>query len=141
MKKKSTNRKAFTLVELLVVIAIIGLLVSLVGPKFFGQVDKAKNQTVKAQLQMISSALDAFRLDTGRYPTNEEGLKILWKKESSIPGFTGMYLPKPLKNDPWGHPYIYMPTNDEGFDYTLKSYGADGKEGGENKNKDFSVWE
>jgi len=135
------TRKAFTLVELLVVIAIIGLLVSLVGPKFFGQVDKAKEQTVKAQLQMISSALDSFRLDTGRYPTNEEGLKILWQKESNIAGFTGMYLPKPLKNDSWGNPYIYLNTNSEGFDYTLKSYGADGKEGGDKKNKDFSVWE
>jgi general secretion pathway protein G len=139
--KYNKKRKAFTLVELLVVIAIIGLLVSLVGPKFFGQVDKAKEQTVKAQLQMISSALDAFRLDTGRYPTNEEGLKILWQKEASIAGFTGMYLPKPLKNDPWGHSYIYSNTNDNGFDYTLKSYGADGKEGGDKKNRDFSVWE
>ena len=75
--KRTSTRKAFTLVELLVVIAIIGLLVSLVGPKFFGQVDKAKVQTTKAQLQMISSALDSFRLDTGRYPTDEEGLKSM----------------------------------------------------------------
>lgn len=140
MKMKKT-RKAFTLVELLVVIAIIGLLVSLVGPKFFGQVDKAKEQTVKAQLQMISSALDAFRLDTGRYPTDNEGLQILWQKESNIPGFTGMYLPKPLKNDAWGNAYVYGNGNNEGYDYTLKSYGADGKEGGDQKNRDYSVWE
>jgi general secretion pathway protein G len=52
-----------------------------------------------------------------------------------------MYLPKPLKNDPWGHSYIYSDSNDNGFDYTLKSYGADGKEGGDNKNRDYSVWE
>lgn len=141
MRRERKSRNAFTLVELLVVIAIIGLLVSLVGPKFFGQVDKAKVQTVKAQLQMISSALDSFRLDTGRYPTDEEGLKILWQRKSDIPGFTGMYLPKPLKNDPWGHPYVYSRSNNEGYDYTLKSYGADGKEGGENNNRDYSVWE
>ena len=76
--KKRLNRKGFTLIELLVVMIIIGLLASLVAPKLFNKLESSKRKTAKAQIQMIETALDAFRLDVGRYPTTQEGLKVLW---------------------------------------------------------------
>lgn len=135
------NRSAFTLVELLVVIIIIALLSSLVAPKFFGKLDNAKVKTAAAQLNMLSSALDTFRLDVGRYPTTEEGLKVLWVKESTIKGWNGPYLPKKVEADTWGTAYQYKYPGSNNEDYDLFSYGADGKAGGDDDKKDISVWE
>jgi len=135
------QKRGFTLVELLVVIVIIGLLASLVAPKLFGKLEDAKVKTAKAQLSMISTALDAFKLDVGRYPTTQEGLKVLWSDPGNIPNWNGKYLPKPIKKDPWGHPYYYKSPGEDGEPYDLKSLGADGQLGGTGENKDISVWE
>jgi general secretion pathway protein G len=135
------KRSAFTLVELLVVIIIIALLSSLVAPKFFGKLDDAKVKTAKAQLEMLSTALDTFRLDLGRYPTTEEGLNILWVKESSVKGWNGPYLPKKVLADSWKNAYIYKYPGKNKNDYDLYSLGADGKVGGEDDKADISVWE
>jgi general secretion pathway protein G len=135
------SRKAFTLVELLVVIIIIALLSSLVAPKLFGKLDDAKVKTAYSQLQLLSTALDSFRLDTGRYPTSEEGLKILWTKKSEIKGWNGPYLPKKLKGDPWDMPYQYISPGKDGNEYDLFSFGADGAEGGSDDKADISVWD
>ena len=135
------KKKSFTLIELLVVIVIIGLLASLVAPKLFGKLEDAKVKTAKAQLSMISTALDAFRLDVGRYPTTQEGLKVLWRNPGNIPNWHGKYLPKPILKDPWGHPYYYKQPGPDGEPYELKSFGADGKPGGTGENKDISVWQ
>ena len=141
MKNKS-KRSAFTLIELLVVIVIIGLLASLVAPKFFGKLDDAKVKTAKAQVEMLSTSLDAFRLDTGRYPTTSEGLKVLWQKRNSeIRGFSGPYLPKPVKEDPWGYGYQYKGDSKEDNPYELYSFGSDGAQGGADDAKDVSIWE
>ena len=134
-------RSAFTLVELLVVIIIIALLSSLVAPKFFGKLDNAKVKTTAAQLNMLSSALDTFRLDVGRYPSTEEGLKSLWVKESAIKGWNGPYLPKKVEEDTWGTAYQYKIPGQNNEDYDLFSFGADGKVGGDEDKKDISVWE
>lgn len=139
--KRNNKKKAFTLVELLVVIVIIALLSSLVAPKFFGKLDDAKVKTAYTQMQMLSTSLDSFRLDVGRYPSTEEGLKELWIKESDIKGWNGPYLPKKVDEDPWGNPYSYKKPGSDGNEYNLLSLGADGKEGGENDSADISVWE
>ena len=140
--RKNRDREAFTLIELLVVIVIIGLLAGLVAPKFFGQLENAKIKTAGAQIEMISTALDTFRLDTNRYPTDSENLKVLWaKKSSSIRGFNGPYLPKPLKKDPWGYEYIYKEKGKDGNPYQLYSTGADGEVGGEGEDMDISIWD
>ncbi len=138
--KISRKRSAFTLIEILVVIVIIGLLASLVAPKLFSKLSSSKQKVAKAQIQMIETALDAFRLDVGRYPTTEEGLKVLWENPGNIPKWDGPYLPKPVKSDPWGHPYIYKCPGEHG-PYDLYSLGADGKPGGEGENKDIVSWE
>jgi general secretion pathway protein G len=134
------RKRGFTLIELLVVIVIIGLLASLIAPTLFGKLEEAKVKTAKAQLAMIATALDAFKLDVGRYPTTQEGLKVLWQNPGNIPNWHGKYLPKPIKKDPWGHPYYYRCPGKNGEPYELMSLGADGKLGGTGKNKDISVW-
>jgi len=139
--KRALKRSAFTLVELLVVIVIIALLSSLVAPKLFGKLDSAKVKTAYTQMQMLSQALDSFRLDVGKYPTTEQGLKILWVKNSDLKNWDGPYLPKPVEKDPWGNPYHYKYPGKDGNDYSLYSLGSDGKEGGTKDAKDISVWE
>ena len=141
--KERKFQKGFTLIELLVVMVILGLLVSLVAPKFFSKIGESKVKTAKAQIELLGSALDAFYLDVGRYPTTEEGLEALIKKPDDIPDdkWKGPYLPKKkIPLDPWGHPYIYKCPGEHGK-YDLYSLGADGKEGGEGENKDIVSWE
>lgn len=135
------RERGFTLIELLVVMVIIALLASLVAPKLFSKLGASKQKAAKAQIQMIETALDAFRLDVGRYPTTAEGLKVLWQDPGNIKGWDGPYLPKPVKADPWGNPYVYKSPGDNGKPYELKSLGADGKEGGTGENADISVWD
>ena len=135
------KKSGFTLIELLVVIVIIALLSSLVAPKFFGKLDSAKIKTTKAQIEMLSTTLDAFRLDVGRYPTTEEGLKVLWVKSSDIKGWNGAYLPKKVKGDAWEKEFIYKLPGKDGNPYDLSSLGADGEVGGEKDKADISIWE
>ncbi len=140
---KKNNKKGFTLIELLVVMVILGLLASLVAPKFFNKIGESKVKTAKAQIELLGSALDNFYLDVGRYPTTEEGLQALIKKPDSVPEdkWKGPYLPKTkIPKDPWGHDYIYKSPGEHGK-YDLYSLGADGKEGGEGENKDIVSWE
>ncbi len=140
MKEKVRRRdRGFTLVEILVVIIIIGLLAALVGPKLFGKVSMAKLKACKAQIELFGTALDAFRLDVGRYPTSEEGLKALREKPSATENWLGPYLPKEIPADPWGKVYLYRSPGEHG-DYDLISYGLDGAEGGEGENQDVVSW-
>ena len=131
--------RGFTLFEILVVITIIGLLAALVGPRLFGHVSSAKQKTAKAQIELFGTALDAYRLDVGTYPTTEEGLKALREKASGADGWKGPYLPKEIPTDPWGNAYVYKSPGEHG-DYDLMSYGLDKAEGGEGENQDIVSW-
>jgi len=133
------KQRGFTLFEILVVITIIGLLAALVGPRLFGKVSGAKQKATKAQIELFGTALDTFRLDVGRYPTVEEGLKALREKPSGVEGWQGPYLPKEIPVDPWNKPYVYKCPGEHG-DYDLLSYGLDGSEGGEGENLDIVSW-
>ncbi len=139
---KQANRRSeqgFTIMELVVVIIIIGLLAAFVAPKFFGKVSEAKLKSAKAQIELFGTALDALRLDVGRYPTTDEGLAALREKPSGMEFWKGPYLPKEIPVDPWGKPYIYKSPGEHG-DYDLMSYGLDGAPGGEGENEDVVSW-
>lgn len=136
------NQKGFTLIELMIVIIILGLLASLVAPKFFGKVDKAKVSTTKAQIELLGAALDSYRLDIGEYPSTQQGLNALRKKPESVNDqWNGPYLPKPVPNDAWDRAFYYKAPGDHGR-YDLYSFGRDGKEGGsEFIDQDIVSWE
>src|SRR5438132_9139545 len=103
----SSRPRGFTLLELLVVVVIIGLLVGYVAPRYFGQIGKSEVATAKAQLDALEKALDQYRLDTGRYPSAELGLKALVERPQNEPKWNGPYLRKAVPNDPWGKPFVY----------------------------------
>lgn len=119
----------FTLLELLVVVAIIGLLAAYVGPKYFSQVAKSEQGVTRAQIEAFGKALDAFRLDTGRYPSTEEGLGALVERPSAAAKWNGPYLQKKVPLDPWGHSYVYRAPGSK-TDFDLLSLGRDGQPGG-----------
>lgn len=137
--KKKTYEAGFSLIELLIVMIIMGLLASLVGPRMFGKLGMAKEKTAKSQMSMLMTALDAYRLDVGVYPSENEGLKVLMENSGSIDNWDGPYLAKDMPVDPWDRPYIYKNPGEHG-EIDLKSLGADRKEGGKGENSDIGSW-
>jgi general secretion pathway protein G len=123
----------FTLIELLIVIVILGLLLSLVAPTMFSKVSSSQRKTAMAQMQMLATSLDTYRLDLGGYPATLDELR-----KSTKPNWDGPYLPKDVPLDPWGHPYIYRVPGDNAAPYALLSYGKDGQPGGEGDNADIT---
>jgi general secretion pathway protein G len=138
-EKTKQKEKGFTFFEILVVVTIIGLLAALVGPRLWKRISGGKQVAAKAQIELFGTALDAFRLDIGRYPTSEEGLKALREKPSNADNWSGPYLPKEIPVDPWKKVYVYRSPGEHG-DYDLMSYGADGVEGGEGEAEDVVSW-
>lgn len=129
----------FTLLELLVVMVIIGLLAGYVAPKYFSQIGKSEVKVARAQIDSIEKALDQYRLDTGRYPTSEQGLASLMRRPSNEPKWAGPYLKKDVPPDPWGKPFQYKSPGEHG-DYDLFSYGKDGQPGGIDEAADITNW-
>ena len=129
--------RGFTLLELLVVVAIIGLLVGYVAPRYFSQVGKSEVTAVRAQIDGFEKALDTYRLDTGRYPSTEQGLNALVTKPGDMPKWNGPYLRKAVPLDPWGNPYRYKSPSEKG-DYEILSLGKDGQPGGTGEGADIS---
>lgn len=123
----------FTLLEMIVVLVIIGLIMGLVGPRLFSQADKAKVQTADTQVRMLRGALETMRLDLGRFPTSGEGLNLLVQRPADqvvAQRWQGPYLDDGVPADPWGNPYEYSPQPSVDRDFTLYSFGADGRPGG-----------
>ena len=138
-----SRRSAFTLLEVLVVIVVIALLATFVAPNLFRNVGDAKTATAKAQIESLSTALDTYRLDNGRYPSTAQGLAALWQKPTIDPpaNWREPYVRKAIPDDPWGRPYVYLApgkANPSGFD--LATYGADGQPGGDGENADVLSW-
>lgn len=137
--KLNIKIQGFTLLELLVVMVIIGLLAGYVGPKYFEQIGKSETKTAKAQIDALGKALDQFRIDTGSYPTTEQGLEALNKNPGNNPKWAGPYLKKSVPNDPWDKPYLYKSPG-EHSDYDLYSLGKDGQQGGTKEAEDVTNW-
>jgi general secretion pathway protein G len=137
------NARGFSLIELMVVIVIIGLLVSIIAPRFMDAPGKAKQVKAKATIEALESSLKMYKLDNGSYPTTEQGLTALvqqpantgptWKK--------GGYLEKgQVPKDPWNNEYIYLSPGLHG-DFDIITYGLDGIPGGEEENADINNWD
>ena len=136
MLKKDQRTAGFTLIELMIVIAILGLMAYMVAPRLMGVMGKAKPKIAQADIKSLETALDLLYLDVGRYPTEEEGLKILYQRPDNVPNWAGPYIKKAPK-DPWGRDYVYKFPGEHGA-YDIISYGADGQAGGEGENADVT---
>ncbi|MBV2127793.1 type II secretion system major pseudopilin GspG [Arsukibacterium indicum] len=124
--------RGFTLIELLIVIVIVGLLASLVAPEMFSKVDSSRIKTAKAQMELLETSLNTYRLDIGRYPTTLDELV-----KSDHKNWDGPYLPKEVPLDPWGNPYVYTSATEGSTSFNLMSYGRDGRAGGEGDDADI----
>ena len=124
--------RGFTLIEIMVVVVIIGLLATLIVPNVIGQGDAARVTAAQIDIRAIGNALDLYRLNNSHYPSTEQGLEALVNKPAGFPEPRSWgpepYLKK-LPTDPWGTEFVYI---NNGFNYELYSFGADGQEGGEN---------
>ena len=127
-----------TLIEILVVLVLIGIVLGIVGGNFIGRGEKAKADAAKIEIGQIGQALDLYKLETGRYPSTQEGLQALVGAPSGVANWNGPYWKKAqLPKDPWGNEYRYSAPGQKGA-YDILSLGADGKEGGEGANKDIA---
>jgi general secretion pathway protein G len=130
----------FTLLELLVVLVILGLLSAFVAPQVLKYLGGAKTDAAKIQIQNLASTLDLYRLEVGRYPSQEEGIEALVEQPSGVETWNGPYVRKREQLlDPWGNTYVYRAPGEHG-EYDLYSLGADATEGGEGENQDVTSW-
>jgi len=140
MKEKKRNvRKGFTMVELMAVLIILGLLAAVVVRNFVGQTDRARVTTTKANLKLLHMSVNQFKMDTGRFPAEEEGLAILIEPPSDTENWQpGGYLETTdIPKDGWGNDFIFELYPESGKPFVIRSLGADGEEGGEDYDADM----
>ena len=136
------KQHGFTLIEIMIVLALLGLVFSIVGRRVVGGLFRGQRQAAKIQIKQIEGDLDRYRLDCNFYPTTDQGMAALHTKPSagrSCPNYDPAGYLAGSKNspkDPWGTEYKY--TSDDGLTYEIKSFGRDGKEGGEGEDSDIS---
>ncbi len=142
--RRRSHLSGFTLIELLVVIIVLGMLAALVGPRILGRVSEAKSATAKTQIELLGTALDNYRLDTGSYPSTDQGLEALQTKPTRDPvplNWRGPYLKRDVPVDPWGRPYLYKNPGDHNrAAYDLSTLGRDGQPGGTDEDADITNW-
>ena len=138
-RKRKHVRSGFTMVELMAMLIIIGLLATLVVSKVASKVDQARVTTTKANLKMLHAQVNQFKMDTGRYPTEELGLLELIEQPSDVDNWEpGGYLETTeVPKDGWGREFIYQLYPEGNSPFAIISYGADGEEGGEGESEDI----
>ncbi len=133
------HQKGFTLLEILVVVMILGLLISLAAPRILGRTDEARVTKAMADMKAVETALGMYKLDSGTYPTTEQGLSALVEPPAEGPAARSYreegYLERvPL--DPWNQEFLY---GSDGRSYVLRSLGSDGEEGGDGVDADLDT--
>lgn len=129
----------YTLLEIMVVVFILGLLATLVAPKILGRTEDARRTKAIADMKAIEQALNLYRLDTGTYPTTAQGLEALVHRPETPPVPRGYKVDGYLERvplDPWGRSFVYVYASGDSR-FLLRSYGADGVEGGEGRFADL----
>jgi general secretion pathway protein G len=140
MRIRKRGQGGVTLIEMLVVVTIIGLFIALVGPSLFKNVDKTRVTAARNQIDNFMTALGSYKLDTGTFPTSEQGLKALREKPADLNQWAGPYMPKDIPKDPWDHEYVYKYPGEHGDEPEITCLGADGQPGGEGMNADIVSW-
>jgi general secretion pathway protein G len=141
---KASNRSSpgrahhgFTLLELVMVLVIIGVILAMVGPRVFTNLGRANTEVAKTKIEQIGGQLELFKLDTGRYPSTQEGLNALLSAPSGLANWNGPYIrDQKMLKDAWSRDFVYRSPGEKDA-YDLLSLGADGKEGGEGENRDI----
>jgi general secretion pathway protein G len=143
MKTRSLQKRSagFTLLEIMVVVIIIGVLAATIIPQFMGTTHDAKVSAAKADVSQLENALERFNLHMDRYPTMDEGLKVLVEAPAGEDKkWRGPYI-KLLRPDPWGNQYQYrVPGMHHTTTFDVWSRGAAGQDGGEGPNADVGNW-
>jgi general secretion pathway protein G len=130
--------RGMTLIEILVVLTLIGIVMGIVGSNFIQRGEQAKVKAAKIEIDQIGQVLDLYKLETGRYPTTQEGLQALLQAPPGVNNWSGPYWKKgAVPKDPWNHDYKYS-SPAASAPYEIVSLGADGQEGGDGPNKDIS---
>jgi len=140
MRRLARRQAGITLIEMLVVVTIIALFAALVAPRMIGRADAARVTAARAQINSFMTALGAYKLDTGTYPTTEMGLNALRLRPANANQWQGPYLPQEIPLDPWSRPYLYKYPSEQGDEPEIISLGADGQPGGEGTNADVISW-
>ncbi len=144
IERKRRNRKraqaGITLIEMLVVMTIIALFAALVAPSMLKHSDQGRVTAARAQIYNFMTALGAYKLDTGTYPTTDQGLAALRVKPADVNQWAGPYLGQELPRDPWGHDYLYKYPGEHGDQPDIVCLGADGQPGGDGFNADIVSW-
>ncbi len=141
MRNPNRSRQAgVTLIEMLVVVTIIALFATLVAPRLLRKGDAARVTAAHAQVNSFMTALGAYKLDTGMFPTTEQGLQALRTRPNGLAQWDGPYLPQEIPPDPWGRAYIYKYPGEHGDEPDIISLGTDGQPGGEGINAAMVSW-
>jgi len=139
LQRKVRNNKAFTLMEVMAVIVIIGFLAAMVSSKFMSSIEKAKVIKTKADLKVLHGAILNFKMDTGHYPTADEGLIVLVEDPGDVDGYNseGYLETTGIPRDAWKNEYYYQEYPESGKPFVIISWGADGEEDGEGYDADL----
>jgi general secretion pathway protein G len=137
------RQAGFTFIEIMVSLIILVILIGTAGFTYVRYVARARVVGARNQIESLGIALNSYYLDTGRYPTAEQGLAALWEKPllEPVPSrWSGPYLTKEMPEDPWGNAYEYTTPGPNGLPFAIRSFGADGAEGGEGDDADVTSW-
>jgi general secretion pathway protein G len=129
--RRTSQRRAFTLIEMLVVVLILAILAALIVPRVVNRTGDAKRAKAATDISTLSSMLSNYKVDTDQYPTTEEGLNALRVAPSGANNWRGPYITKELPTDPWGNEYVYESPGSGDQDFVITSYGADSAPGGD----------
>ena len=142
-RRRCDNGKGFTLIELMIVIVIIGILATLLIPRIMERPEEARRVKAKMDIKAIVSALKLYKIDCGSYPTTDQGLIALIKKPDTPPvpnkwREAGTWKARMFRRTPGATLTTIASPTEDGKDYEIISYGADGEPGGTGKNADIS---